>query len=152
MTSYLGTVSRRVTDGSTVEAFMWTRIDEDAYWAGYDPSQYKSTNVIPFPDTGQANNEQYLLWITNAPTKPINGTQQVNSAPVLSSLTAELAVQITDGTGGTAPSAGGESAGSGGSSAGGEVQNVPGPLPLLGLVAALGWARRLRRVVRAARQ
>jgi MYXO-CTERM domain-containing protein len=141
MKSYLGQVTRRVTSGSTVEAFMWTRIDEDAYWNAYNPATYMSPVIIPFPAT-----EQYLLWVTNSPTDPINGPQQVNSAPVLASLQTELGVQIAAGTGGTAPNSGGGSA-----SGGGGDQSVPGPLPLLGLVAAFGWARRLRRVVRAAR-
>lgn len=147
MTSYLGVVSRRVTDGSTVESFMWTRIDEDAYWNAYDPATYMSTVINPSPAT-----EQYLLWVTDSPADPINGPQQVNSAPVLASLQAELGDQIAAGTGGTAPSTGGGgSASGGGASGGGGGQNVPGPLPLLGLGAAFGWARRLRRVVRAAR-
>ena len=147
MKSYLGQVTRRVTSGSTVESFMWTRIDEDAYWNAYNSATYISTAIIPFPTT-----EQYLLWITNSPADPISGPQQVNSAPVLASLQTELGDQIVAGTGGTAPStSGGGSAGGGGASGGGGVQTVPGPLPLLGLVAAFGWARRLRRVVRAAR-
>jgi len=113
---------------------MWTRINEDDYWNAYNPTTYESSAITPAP-----NLEQYLLWITNTPSDPINGIQQVNSAPVLGSLQAELGVQIAAG-GGTA------------SSGGGQVESVPGPLPVLGLVAAFGWARRLRRVVRAARK
>lgn len=127
---------------------MWTRINEDSYWNSYNPATYTSSAITANPEL-----EQYLLWITNTPTDPINGyDQQVNSAPVLISLQNELGDQIAAGTGGTAPStSGGGSTGGGGSSGGGGVQSVPGPLPLLGLVAAFGWARRLRRVVRAAR-
>ena len=47
MTSYLGVVSRRVTSGSAVEAFMWTKIDEDAYWDAYNPTTYTSSCVVP---------------------------------------------------------------------------------------------------------
>lgn len=128
MKSYLGLVSRRVTDGNIVQAFMWTRIDEQLYWSNFNPATLEAPSAAisttsPDPST---EFEQYLLWI-----RPITAAdekqQQINSAPVLTSLEAELADQIANG-GGTAPP-----------------DPVPGPLPIFGIGMAFNYSRRLRR-------
>ncbi len=40
MKSYVGLVSRRVTSGNVVEAFVWTQIDATAYWQNFDSTTY----------------------------------------------------------------------------------------------------------------